>query len=127
MNSRQDGDNNSNSKLDWDSVAEIRKLNKQGVNYLDLSNKFSVSKCAIGKVCRHENWIPNTGEEKQCGMCHKTLPSDKFRKNRRTCTPCMIARQKEYNKAAKDNHEFNALSQKWLSVPIVPASGEINA
>ena len=45
------------SILTAEDIVEIRYLNKfEGYTHIDLSEKFSVPKSTIGKICRHTSW-----------------------------------------------------------------------
>ena len=45
------------STLTAEDIVEIRYLNKfEGYTHIDLSEKFSVPKSTIGKICRHTSW-----------------------------------------------------------------------
>lgn len=46
----------SSSKLTWNDVEDIRNLHQSGLNYIEISKRFNISKSQIGKIIRKEQW-----------------------------------------------------------------------
>jgi len=51
-----DSDACANTKLDWDSVAEIRHQRTEGLSYRAIGEKHGVSKATIRDICKRRTW-----------------------------------------------------------------------
>ena len=50
------GEENNKSKLNWESVREIRRLHSNGLSQKDLSRRFGVTIANVSSIVNHKTW-----------------------------------------------------------------------
>lgn len=53
----QDGENNGNSRLDWETVQKIRELYAIGASQMQIGKMYGISNSSVHLIVHHKTWI----------------------------------------------------------------------